>query len=530
MPTVYIVVFAASGLLLTSHLIAQDTGSNPVDADVLLQGGLLYLGDGAKPQVGDVAIAGEKIVAVGKFPIGKVKVRLNCTGLSISPGFIDLHNHSDRSVLKKETRAAMNYLTQGCTTMITGNCGSGPIDVESYYGKLDESGIGVNVAHLIPQGSVRKEVIGSDKREATPPEIQKMQEIVSKGMKDGAWGMSTGLIYVPSSFADTQELVELATVVGGHGGIYASHIRGEGTTLLKSVSEALLIGREAKLPVHISHFKSSGKSSWGLVRTAVEMINEAKAEGQKITADQYPYTASSTSLSATTMPSWARAGGRIKTLERLKGDTEVAQRIREAIKRKLKLTDNGHRIQIARHSKHPEWAGMRLDEIAEEEKISTLELVLQIEKNGGASIVNHSINEDDVRFVMRLPWVATASDGSARIPSDEIPHPRNYGTFPRKIGFYAIREQNIAIEHAVRSCSGLPADILRMTDRGYLRAGYAADVLVWSEEDLIDSATFTNSQQYSKGLIHIYINGTPAMLNGHVTGALAGKVLRRPTK
>lgn len=517
--------FILTAFLLYAH--DSDAQDKLVDADVLLENGLLYLGDGQQPQIGNLAIRNEKIVAVGEFSVGQIKVRVECSGLSISPGFIDLHNHSDRGVLKPETRSAMNYLTQGCTTMVTGNCGSGPTDVGDYYEKLDDFGIGVNVAHLIPQGALRGQVIGDEQRQATPEALEQMREIIAKGMQDGAWGMSTGLIYVPSSFADTDELVELAKVVGEYDGLYASHIRGEGTGLLESVAEALDIGRRAELPVHISHFKSSGKDSWGLVRTAVEIIKKARQDGQTVTADQYPYTASSTSLGATTMPSWARAGGRQKTLERLKGDAEDATRIRTAIERKLQLTDNGHRIQIARFRPRPDWAGLRLDEIAHQEQMRPFELVMHIENNGGASVVNHSINEEDVRYVMTLPWVATASDGSARLPSDEVPHPRSYGTFPRKIGYYSIQEKNISIEHAVRSSTGLPADILGMTDRGYLRTGYIADVVVWSEEAFIDTATFTQPHQYAEGLVHVYINGTPAMFHGRVTGALAGKALRK---
>ncbi|MBD3675518.1 MAG: amidohydrolase family protein [Planctomycetaceae bacterium] len=525
----YHIIIALALALLFCCIHNSEAQNKPVDADVLLENGLLYLGDGQQPQTGSVAIAGEKIVAVGQFQVGQVKVRVDCTGLSVSPGFIDLHNHSDRGVLKPETRSAMNYLTQGCTTMVTGNCGSGPTDVGDYYRKLDEYGIGVNVAHLIPQGTLRGEIIGDEQRQATPEDLNKMREVVAQGMRDGAWGMSTGLIYVPSSFADTDELVELAKVVGTYNGLYASHIRGEGTGLLESVAEALDIGRRGELPVHISHFKSSGKDSWGLVRTAVEVIKKAREKGQVVTADQYPYTASSTSLGATTMPSWARAGGRERTLERLKSDTEDADRIRKAIERKLQLTDHGHRIQIARFLPRPDWAGLRLDEIAQQEQLTPFELVMHIESNGGASIVNHSINEEDVRYVMTLPWVATASDGSARLPSDEVPHPRSYGTFPRKIGYYSIQEKNIPVEHAVRSSTGLPADILGMTDRGYLKTVYFADVVIWNEKDFIDTATFTKPHQYSEGLVHVYVNGTPAMLNGRVTGALAGRALRKST-
>ena len=521
---------ALLGILLSHEVAtAADKVPDAIDADVLLEGGLLYLGDGAPPVLGDVAIAEDQIVAVGQFPVGRVKVRVDCSGLSVSPGFIDLHNHSDRSILTPDSRAAMNFLTQGCTTLVTGNCGSGPIDVAEYYTKLDELGAGTNVAHLIPQGSLRAEVVGNDQRPATADELDRMRGLVARGMQDGAWGMSTGLIYVPSSFADTDELSELASVVGRSGGIYASHIRGEGTGLLGSVAEAIEIGRRGEVPVHISHFKSSGKDSWGLVRTAVQMIEKARTAGQTITADQYPYTASSTSLEVTMLPAWARAGGRKKTWERLQANSSEGSRIREAISEMLELTDGGHRIQIARYSPRPDWAGLRLDEIARQENITPFDLFLRIEEHGGASIVNHGINEDDVRYVMALPWVATASDGSARVPSDEVPHPRSYGTFPRKIGLYAIREQVVPVAHAVRSSTGLPADILGLTDRGYLRKGYAADISVWDAKRLIDKATFTHPHQYGEGMVHIYVNGRPAVVNGHVTGVLAGKALRHPT-
>lgn len=505
----------------------QTTTTNAaIDADILLTGGRLYLGDLSEPVTGDVAIKDDKIVAIGEFTVGQIKMQVDCSGLSISPGFIDLHNHSDRGVLHPSTRAVVNYLTQGCTTILTGNCGSGPIDVGTYYKQLDGLGVGVNVAHLLPQGALREEVIGSENRAANEDELERMRTLTEKAMKDGAWGMSTGLIYVPSSFANTEELIELAKVVHEHQGIYASHIRGEGTNLLESVTEALRIGQESGTPVHISHFKSSGKDAWGLVRLAAEMINEAREQGHIVTADQYPYTASSTSLSATVIPAWARAGDRKTLLDRLQGESDESIRLREAIERKLEVLDGGHRIQISQFKPRPDWAGLRLDQIAAKEQMTPFDLLLFIEQNGGASIVNHSINEDDVRYVMTLSWVATASDGGTRLPSDDVPHPRSYGTFPRKIGHYAQREQIIPIIHAVRSCSGLPADILDLADRGYLRVGYAADIAVWQEKELIDMATFTQPHQYSVGMKYVFVNGQPAIFDGRVTGSLSGKALR----
>ncbi len=502
--------------------------AQPVDADILLRNGTLYVGDQSAAVVGDVAIAGDTIVAVGQFDVGRVGRTIDCTGLIVSPGFIDLHNHSDAQVLAKKTRAVINYLSQGCTTIVTGNCGSGPVDAGKYYEQIDQYGVGVNVAHLLPQGNLRETVIGSEQRQATAEELDRMRELADKAMRDGAWGMSTGLIYVPSSYADTDELVEIAKVVGKHGGIYASHIRGEGTMLLDSVDEAMEIGQRASLPVHISHFKSSGKDSWGLVRIAVSKIDAARKDGRAITADQYPYTASSTSLTATIIPTWARAGGD-KDMRARFDDEKDGPRIRQAIQEKLDLTDGGQRIQIAHYATNPAWDGKRLSSIAQQEGIETVDLVLQILRSGGAGIVNHSIDEQDVRFAMNQSWVATASDGSSRIPDETVPHPRSYGTFPRKIGHYAVREQVVSLVQAIHSSSGLPADILHLTDRGYLKVGYRADVAVWDAAEIIDTATFNEPHGYSKGMRYVFVNGEGAIFDGYPTGALAGKALRSPS-
>ncbi len=506
-------------------LAAADEPAVAVDADVILRGGMLHRGDGQPAEVGDVAIKGDKIVAVGKFEINSVRKQYDCEGLVICPGFIDLHNHSDSQVLKKETRAVINFLTQGCTTIVTGNCGSGPLDVGKYYQEIDEFGVGVNVAHLLPQGSLRRDVIGDDDRKATDEELTRMKELAGKAMQDGAWGMSSGLIYVPSSYADTQELAEIAKVVGRHGGLYASHIRNENIEIIAAVEEALEIGRQAELPVHISHYKSSGKDSWGLVRVTTEIIEKQKAAGQTITADQYPYTASSTSLDATIIPAWARAGGHGAMLARF-DDKEQWPRIEDEIISRLRELDDGARLQIASYEPFPAWSGHRISEIAKVEKVTSFDLVMRMLRKGGASIVNHSINEEDVRFVMSLPWVATASDGRAFVPGDTVPHPRSYGTFSRKIGHYAVAEKVVSLEHAIRSATGLPADILRLKDRGYLRAGLAADVVVFNPNEFRDTATFDDPHNYSQGLIHAFVNGQPAMIKGHVTGALAGRALR----
>lgn len=501
---------------------AADT-QDPVICDVLLKGGLIVDGSGDEGYVGDVALADDTIVAVGKFKTGHAGRVIDCVDLVIAPGFIDLHSHSDRTITNSATRANVNYTTQGCTTVVTGNCGSGPIDVAEYLQRVDQAGTGTNVLHLLPQGALRKAVFGEQPREATAEELAKMKDLADKAMRDGAWGMSTGLIYVPSSYAKTEELIEIAKVIAKHGGIYASHIRGEGVELMDSIREAIQIGREAGLPVHISHFKASGSNVWGTLRIAADLIEKARQSGQRVTADQYPYTASSTSIEATLIPTWARAGGKDELRRRLRDDGE-AEKIREFMEKKLKV---GDRIVISSYSPKPDYIGREIREIARGANRDVADLVVEMELNGSARCVNFNMGEQDVRFAMKLPWVATASDGSAMIPSANRPHPRNFGTFTRKLSHYVREERVISLPHAIRSASGLPADILGLTDRGYLRPGNFADVVVFDPDTVRDRATFDNPFQYSQGVRWVFVNGTPTVHNGTPTGALAGRAIRK---
>lgn len=511
-------------MLFPASLCAQNAA---VDADILLKNGTILDGTGKPGVLGSVAIKNDKIIAVGKFEPGKVALVIDCEGLVIVPGFIDLHNHSDSQVIHPQVSGLMNFLTQGCTTIVTGNCGSGPVNVAEYHQKLMEAGVGTNVAHLLPQGSLRSEVMGTALRAPKPEELEEMKSLADKAMQDGAWGMSTGLIYVPGTYSKTEELIEIAKVVAKHHGIYASHIRGEGTDLLGSVEEALRIGREAKLPVHISHFKSSGRDAWGLVQRAAKQVEAARQQGQIVTADQYPYIASSTSLDATILPSWALEGGRKELVKRL-DDPETSARIRAFVDGKLEKRDGGTAIRIARYERRQEWTGKNLAEIAQAENKSATDIGLDIVRHGGAAIVNFSMDEADVRHVMQVPWVATASDGRAYLPGADRPHPRNYGTFTRKIGHYAIGEKVITLEAAVRSCTSLPAEILGLKDRGVLEPGKFADVVVFDAKTIRDSATFDDPHQYSQGVKFVLVNGEFAIHNGSPTGSRPGKALKPP--
>jgi N-acyl-D-aspartate/D-glutamate deacylase len=510
-------------VLLVALLFQVD--SKPVAADVVIHRAMIYDGSGKPGLSGAIAIQGDRIVAVGRFAVqGQPRV-IDGKGLIVAPGFIDLHTHSDNPIVRPATRANLNYLMQGVTTIVTGNCGSGPVDVAAFYKKIDEHGAGSNVAHQIPHNSLRQQVMGNVARPPTKDELERMKGLVERGMRDGAWGLSTGLIYTPGSYADTDELVELAQVAAEHRGFYASHIRGEGIELLTSVNEILEIGRRAKLPVHISHMKASGRKVWGKSADAIALVEQARANGQIVTADQYPYTASSTSLAATLIPTKYREGTHAEMVARF-NDPELGPKVRAAIKDNLGGRDGGRALRIASHAKRPEWSGKDLATIAEQERKPVLDLVLEIERSGGAGIVNFGMSEEDVRLIMRQPFVATASDGSARVPSADVPHPRSYGCFPRKIGRYAIEEKLIPLEQAIRSSSGLPADILRLPERGYLKPGYYADVVVFDPQTFRDTATFEQPHQYAPGVRYLFVNGVLTIDDGKYTGALPGKALR----
>lgn len=491
--------------------------------EVLLENGVLHRGDGSPGVAGSVGIRGGRISLLPADSKADADQKIDCRGLVIAPGFIDLHTHSDEPLLDRRTRGSVNYLMQGCTTMVTGNCGFGPVDTAKFLAEIDQFGAGTNVAHLIPHGSLRAEVMGKVNRAATADELQRMQTLAEQAMQDGAWGMSTGLIYIPGTFTPTTELTAIAGVVSRHGGIYASHIRGEGTELLSSIEEALEIGRGSGCRVHVSHFKASGRASWGTLRLAISRIEAARAGGQLVTADQYPYTASSTSLEATLLPAWAREGGR-EALEKRLNSASDAAKIREDVLKKLAAAT---RIQLASCTHNRSWVGRSLDEVAQLEGREVCDIVLEIERNGGASVVNFNMSEDDLRLAMPLPWVATASDGGSKIPSGTQPHPRSFGTFPRKIGRYAIEECVLTPEAAIRSATGLPAEILGMSDRGLLAEGLAADVVVFAPSEFRDRADYDNPWQVSAGLRYVLVNGVFAVYEGVPTGALSGRSLRK---
>ncbi|MGE3805358.1 MAG: amidohydrolase family protein [Gemmataceae bacterium] len=512
-----------AGIVMLSLSVGAD-----VEADYVLRGAQVFDGKNEQLVKADVAIKGDRIVAVGEFKTAGQPRVLDVTGMVVAPGFIDLHTHSDFTITDRSARGSVNFLMQGVTTVVTGNCGLGRPDVGTYYKQVEEGGTGTNMLHLIPQGSVRKEIMGVASRAPTAEELESMRRLVERGMREGAWGLSTGLSYLPGSFSSTEELIVLARAAGAQGGIYVSHIRNQGSQLHDAINEALEIGKQAGVPVHLSHLKIAGAQSRGTAAAALRLIDEARRQGREVTADQYPYHASSTSLIAMVIPPIMRSQGDFE--ERLANPDELP-RIRAAIARRVETRDGPERLVVATFAHRRDWQGKSLAELVKQEKKSATDLALYMLQHGGAKMISFSMGEEDVRQIMQASYVATASDGRARdIGTKDLFHPRDFGTFPRKIGTYAIEKKVMPLGQALRSATGLPADVIQLPGRGYLRAGYFADIVVFDPKTFRDKATFDEPRRHANGVSFLFVNGKLAVNRGEATGSLAGRVLRHASK
>jgi N-acyl-D-amino-acid deacylase len=525
--------------------------------NVIIRNAKVLDGSGSPAFRADIGFEGDRIAEIGDLSMAEAKTVINGTDLTAAPGFIDIHSHSDFT-LPINPRAE-SKVRQGVTTEVIGMCGSSPAPINATSKKhalatdpdlpwewnsfgeyLDylrqqacsepgRTGLSVNVVPLVGHGTIRSTVMGLDNRPPSTDEMAAMKRLMAQAMDEGAWGMSTGLIYPPGIYASTDEIVELASTVAKRGGFYFSHIRGEAATLVQAVSEAIEIGEQAGLPVQIAHLKAQMPENWSLMIQALALIDDARARGLDVAADRYPYTASSTSLSAR-LPAWAHDGGTTALLERLQ-PSETRRRIKEEM---MIRPHQWHTALIAFSPNSPDFEGLTVADIAERRGTDPAETALDIllEAEAQVSIVHFGMSEDNLRTVLRHPAAMIGSDGAARIPTGPLGkgkvHPRSYGTYPRVLGKYVREEGTLSLPEAIHKMSGLPAGRLSLSDRGRLVKGLKADLVLFNSATVRDKATFTEPHHYPVGIEYVFVNGQTVITPEGHTGALPGQILRKP--
>jgi N-acyl-D-amino-acid deacylase len=523
--------------------------------DVIIRKGFIIDGTGAPPLKRDVGVADGVIVKVGDLSGEGAEEVVDADGLFVAPGFIDIHNHSDSSIFAVPT--ADNYVTQGVTTIVVGNCGYSPAPItdnnrefleyserefikevggipwrsfSEYLDRLELLEKSLNVVVLVGHGTLRSAVLGVGEVKPSEKHLDEMKGLLAEAMDAGAFGMSSGLIYVPGMFSDTRELIELAKVVSRYGGIYATHIRNEGVGLLDAVIEAIQVGLASGVSLELSHVKAAGPPAWGSVAKVLNLIEEYVGRGYDFSADAYPYTASSTGLDAL-LPAWVREGGSEKMIERLRNPDSLNE-LRGFLAR-YGIPEEGHadwdKIRISYSESHPEVLGKSIDEVSrmwDIDPVSTIARLL-VEDKGLTGVVIHTMSENDVIKAVSHPLVAIGSDGSVMKLGEGVPHPRNYGTFPRVIAKYVRESKVLNLPEAIRKMTSLPARKLGLHDRGLLRPGFKADIVVFNYYTIRDRATYENPHVYSTGIEYLVVNGRLVIREGKHTGAKPGKLLRR---
>ena len=477
----------------------------------------------------DVGIKDGRLSRIGRIDPGEARKAINAGGQIVAPGFIDVHTHVESIY---SLPAAENFVRMGVTTLVTGNCGSSATDVGQFLGRIKEKPLAVNLATLIAHGSVRRQAMGSDDRAPTLDETRKMEALVEQAMRDGAVGLSTGLIYVPGTYATTDEITNLARVVARYGGLYATHMRNEGEKVGDAIRESIQIGEQAGLPVEISHFKISSKKMWGQTPMTIGLVRDARARGLMVTVDQYVYTASSTSLDSR-MPSWLRAGGFEEGKKRL-ADKATRERVVKEMKEGLKRSgfkDYSY-ARVASYQPDSSFNGKSIAEITKQVRGKNdvgnqIEQIVTMYEAGGAGMVYHGMSEDDVQRIMREPFTMIASDSGVREVDESVPHPRGYGNNARVLGRYVRALHLLSLEDAIRKMTSLPAQTFGFRDRGMVREGFAADLVIFDEKTIADRATFEKPHQYPVGVTHVLVNGEVVFGDG-MSGARPGVALRGP--
>ena len=525
---------------------------NQLKFDIIIKNGRVMDGSGNPWYHADVGIKGGRITEINDLGNTVASRIIDAEGMIVAPGFIDIHSHSDYPVLIEPE--VHSKIRQGVTTEVIGNCGSSaaPMNkgLSEYREKYDKSQLGdefefscgsmeeyldmvrgkgasFNIVPLTGHGTLRQNIIGNDNRAPTGPELEEMKDLLTQSLKEGAWGLSTGLIYTPNLYAKTDEIIELVRVLEKYDGLYTSHIRGEGDTLIEAVDEAIKIGKETGVSVQISHFKACGSRNWGKTEDTLRMIQDARDRGIDVTFDQYPYIASSTGL-ASILPPWAHEGGAEKLLQRI-SDPETREKLRAQPTEEM---EDWTRILIAHAANTPKYEGKTVQEIADLEKKTPFDAMcdLLLAENAQVMVILYEMCEEDVQRVMQDPNGMIGSDGRAMSPDGVFGgskfHPRYYGTFPRVLGYY-VRKGVISLQEAVRKMTSAPAQRLGIKDRGLVREGFVADITVFDPDTVKDEATFIDPHRYATGIPYVIVNGVVVIDNGDHTGALPGKPLTR---
>ncbi|HEY0811605.1 MAG TPA: D-aminoacylase [Longimicrobiales bacterium] len=517
-----------TALLTTASALTSQTTSY----DLILRGGRVVDGTGAAAVSADVAISNGRIARIAPRITDAATRVLDVRGQVIAPGFIDIHSHASRDIFERPT--AESYLRQGVTTLMTGPDGSSAVPLAPYLAKLDSTRMTVNVGSMVGQGSVRQAVMGSVDRKTTPDELQRMRDIVEQAMKDGAYGLSTGLFYVPGNFTPTEEVIDLAKVAARYGGMHKSHMRDEARHVVESVKETIRIGEEGGLPTQVTHHKIIGQPNWGRSVETLRLVDEARKRGVDVTLDMYPYTASSTSVVAALLPQWAQEGGRQQLLLRL-NDPPQRARIKAETVRLLNEERGGgnpRNVVLASCGFDATLSGKNLADIAVMRGLQptveyAADAALWIAEQGGCSGIFHAISEDDLRRIIVHPQTMIASDGGIPSFGSGHPHPRNYGTFARVLSEYVREKKFLTLEQAVWKMAGFPAQRLGLKDRGVLKQGMMADIAVFDPARVRDVSTFDKPHAYSEGVSLVLVNGEVVFENNAVTAARPGRVLRK---